>query len=45
MIVVKHLQKTFGSVPAVREVSFTAHDGAITGILGENGAERPRRWH
>ena len=27
-----------GSVPAVREVSFTARDGAITGILGENGA-------
>jgi sodium transport system ATP-binding protein len=38
MIVVKHLQKAFGSVTAVRDVSFTAADGLITGILGENGA-------
>jgi energy-coupling factor transporter ATP-binding protein EcfA2 len=38
MIVVCRLRKAFGSVPAVREVSFTAPDRVITGMLGENGA-------
>jgi len=32
------LSKRFGSVEAVRNVSFTARDGEITGILGANGA-------
>jgi sodium transport system ATP-binding protein len=32
------LSKSFGAVPAVREVSFSAHDGRITGLLGPNGA-------
>ena len=38
MIEVAGLAKHFGSVPAVREVSFTAADGAVTGLLGPNGA-------
>jgi sodium transport system ATP-binding protein len=38
MIEVSHLRKRFGSVPAVSDVSFTAPNGLITGILGENGA-------
>jgi sodium transport system ATP-binding protein len=38
MIAVKHVQKRFGEVSAVRDVSFRAADGAITGLLGENGA-------
>lgn len=38
MIEVRNLCKTFGLVPAVTDVSFTAPDGMITGILGENGA-------
>jgi sodium transport system ATP-binding protein len=38
MIQVEHLSKSFGPVHAVRDISFTAPDGAITGILGENGA-------
>ncbi|MFN8503035.1 ATP-binding cassette domain-containing protein [Kouleothrix sp.] len=38
MIEVKHLQKSFGSVAAVRDVSFVAPDGRITGLLGPNGA-------
>lgn len=38
MIQVEQLSKSFGHVHAVRDISFTAPDGAITGILGENGA-------
>jgi sodium transport system ATP-binding protein len=33
-----HLQKHFGSVTAVRDVSLRAADGRITGLLGPNGA-------
>jgi ABC-2 type transport system ATP-binding protein len=32
------LTKTFGAVTAVRDVSFTAPDGKITGFLGPNGS-------
>jgi sodium transport system ATP-binding protein len=32
------LSKRFGTVDAVRQVSFLARDGEITGILGANGA-------
>ncbi len=38
MIEVRNLQKQFGAVAALREVSFLAPDGAITGLLGANGA-------
>ncbi|HUB83883.1 MAG TPA: ATP-binding cassette domain-containing protein [Bryobacteraceae bacterium] len=38
MIEVRSLQKQFGAVPALRDVSFHAPDGAITGLLGANGA-------
>jgi sodium transport system ATP-binding protein len=38
MIEVRQLRKSFGPVAAVRDVSFTAPDGCITGLLGENGA-------
>ncbi|KAA9129778.1 ATP-binding cassette domain-containing protein [Marinihelvus fidelis] len=38
MIEVRNLEKSFGDVRAVRGVSFTAHDGQITGLLGPNGA-------
>jgi len=38
MIVVRNLRKAFGAVRAVNDVSFTAPDGVITGVLGENGA-------
>jgi sodium transport system ATP-binding protein len=33
-----NLSKRFGTVEAVRDVSFVARDGEITGILGANGA-------
>jgi len=38
MIEVRNLQKQFGTVTALRDVSFLAPDGAITGLLGANGA-------
>ena len=38
MIVAKNLKKFFGAVEAVRDVTFDARDGEITGLLGPNGA-------
>ena len=38
MIEVIDLKKSFGSVQAVQDVSFSAPDGRITGLLGPNGA-------
>ena len=38
MIEVKNLKKSFGKVTALKEVSFRADDGRITGLLGPNGA-------
>ena len=38
MIEALHLCKRFGAVEAVRDISFTARDAEITGILGANGA-------
>ncbi len=38
MIKVENLSKNFGSVQAVRNVTFEAPDGRITGLLGPNGA-------
>ncbi len=38
MIAVENLAKRFGTVDAVRRVSFTAPDGRVTGLLGPNGA-------
>jgi sodium transport system ATP-binding protein len=38
MIEVRNLQKRFGGVAALQDLSFLARDGAITGLLGANGA-------
>ena len=38
MIQVEGLKKRFGAVQALQDVSFTARDGRITGLLGHNGA-------
>lgn len=38
MIHVHNLVKHFGAITAVNGVSFAARDGAITGLLGHNGA-------
>ena len=38
MIEVDGLRKRFGHVEAVRDVTFAARDGMVTGLLGPNGA-------
>ena len=38
MIQIQDLAKSFDNHPVVRNLSFTAPDGAITGLLGANGA-------
>jgi sodium transport system ATP-binding protein len=38
MIQAHNLQERFGAVQAVRDLSFSAPDGKITGLLGSNGA-------
>ncbi|MGP6139154.1 MULTISPECIES: ABC transporter ATP-binding protein [unclassified Jeotgalibaca] len=38
MLEVKQLYKSFGSLKAVDDVSFTIHDGEIMGMIGQNGA-------
>jgi sodium transport system ATP-binding protein len=38
MIKVEGLQKRFGAIQALHDVTFTAADGRITGLLGHNGA-------
>jgi sodium transport system ATP-binding protein len=38
MIEASNLSKRFGAIQAAKDVSFTAGDGEITGILGANGA-------
>src|SRR5215218_11348866 len=37
-VVVRNLQKAYGAVEAVRDVSFTIESGEIFGLLGPNGA-------
>ncbi len=38
MLVVDHVQRSFGPVQAVRDVSFTCAPGSVFGLLGPNGA-------
>lgn len=38
MLEVKQLHKSFGSLKAVDDVSFTIHPGEIMGMIGQNGA-------
>jgi sodium transport system ATP-binding protein len=38
MIEARGMSKTFSSVRAVKDVSFRAEDGCVTGLLGPNGA-------
>ena len=38
MIEIQQLRKSFGAVEAVKNVSFQAPDGSVTGLLGPNGA-------
>ncbi|MGB3160844.1 MAG: ABC transporter ATP-binding protein [Carnobacterium sp.] len=38
MLEIKNIKKTFGSLTAVDQVSFSIRDGEIMGIIGQNGA-------
>ncbi len=38
MIQIEHISKQFGTINALKDVSFTLNDGEITGLLGVNGA-------
>ncbi|MCH7807390.1 MAG: ATP-binding cassette domain-containing protein [Proteobacteria bacterium] len=38
MLEIKQLAKTFGTIEAIKDVSFTARDGQITTLLGANGS-------
>ena len=51
MIEVENLSKRYGEVSAIRDVSFQARPGQVTGFLGPNGAGKttthahPHRLH
>ena len=38
MLTVSNLRKDFGSLQAVKDVSFTVEKGEVLGFLGPNGA-------
>jgi len=38
MLVLDHVRRSFGAVPAVRDISFTVARGSTFGLLGPNGA-------
>lgn len=37
-IIIKNLQKKYGKIPALKNISFTVNQGEIFGLLGPNGA-------
>jgi ABC-type branched-subunit amino acid transport system ATPase component len=38
ILLAEHLKKSFGSIEAVRDVSFHVSKGEVLGIIGPNGA-------
>jgi len=38
MLEIKNISKSFGNIKAVQDVSFTAREGRILGLIGKNGA-------
>ena len=38
----KHLAKSYGSRKVVKDVSLSVQKGEVVGLLGPNGAARPR---
>ena len=38
MVEVSHLNKNYGSHPAIRDLTFSVADGQVYGLLGPNGA-------
>jgi len=41
MLELRHVTKLYSSIPAVRDISFVAPAGEITGYLGPTGLENP----
>lgn len=44
MLSIAHIQKRFGTVQALNDVSFDVHDGEIMGLIGQNGAGNQPRF-
>lgn len=38
LLAVRHLSKNYGSVEALKDVSFNLHKGEVVGLVGDNGA-------
>ncbi|BDZ31768.1 ABC transporter ATP-binding protein [Lactiplantibacillus sp. WILCCON 0030] len=45
MLSVAHISKDFGTLHALKDVSFDVHDGEIMGLIGQNGAGKSTTFH
>ncbi|ATO44715.1 ABC transporter ATP-binding protein [Loigolactobacillus coryniformis] len=45
MLAIKQLSKKFGSLQALKDVSFTVQTGEIMGLIGQNGAGKSTTFH
>lgn len=45
MLKIQHIQKNFGDLKALKDVSFDVADGQILGLIGQNGAGKSTTFH